>query len=219
MSRIAGVPRSQANPFVRLVYFTVRRKLKQVTGAGGERPVETIELFAHAPRLLFGYCMLEQSSASKPRVDAHLRALVTLKSAVMQGCEFCQDIASQEARRAGISDEQLRDLYRYRESEHFNGDERLVLDLAVGMTVTPVKVTEELFAALHERFDDPQLVELVSLTALENFRSRFNSAFGIASADFSEGAACARMEPATSADEHSSRALENGRERLAEVGR
>lgn len=140
--------------------------------------------------------MLEQSSAAKPRVQEHLRSLVVLKSAVMQGCEFCQDIASHEARRASVSDEQVRDLYRYRESEHFDELERLVLDLAVGMTVTPVMVGDELMAALSERFDDAQLVELVHMIALENLRSRFNSTFGIGAAGFSEGQVCARMEGA-----------------------
>jgi AhpD family alkylhydroperoxidase len=192
MSRMAGVPRSEAGPFVRLVYAITRRKVKQMTGS--ERPVEPIELFAHAPRLLFGYGMLEQSFASKPRIEEHLRALAVLKAAVMQGCEFCQDIGSQEARGAGISDEQLLDLYRYRESEHFDEEERLVLDLAAAMTSTPVAVSDDLFAALRARFDEAQVVELVGLVALENFRSRFNGAFAIGPAGFSEGAVCARIE-------------------------
>jgi hypothetical protein len=114
----------------------------------------------------------------------------------MLGCPMCQDIGSHEARAAGISDEQLLDLYRYRESGHFDETERLVLDLAVGMTVTPVQVSDELFAALHAHFDDGQLVELVNLIAVENLRSRFNATFAIGSTGFSEGMVCARMEPA-----------------------
>jgi 4-carboxymuconolactone decarboxylase len=64
------------------------------------------------------------------------------------------------------------------------------------MTVTPVQVSDELMAALRERFDDAQLVELVHMVALENLRSRFNAAFGIGAAGFSEGQVCARMEGA-----------------------
>jgi AhpD family alkylhydroperoxidase len=195
MTRIAGVPKRKAGPFVRMTYWTARRKIKQIT-AGRELGMEPIEIYAHAPRLLFGYGLLEQSSASKPRVEEHLRSLAVLKSAVMQGCEFCQDIGSHEARRASVSDEQLRELYRYRESEHFDETERLVLDLAVGMTVTPVQVSDDLIAALRERFEDRQLVELVHMVALENLRSRFNAAFGIGAAGFSEGQVCARLEPA-----------------------
>ncbi len=189
MTRIAGVPKRKAGPFVRVTYWMARRKTKQISG-GRELGLEPIEIYAHAPRLLFGYGLLEQSSASRPRVDEHLRSLAVLKSAVMQGCEFCQDIGSHEARRASVSDAQIADLYRYSESEH------LVLDLAVGMTATPVAVSDELMAALCERFEDRQVVELVHMIALENLRSRFNAAFGIGAAGFSEGQACARMEPA-----------------------
>jgi AhpD family alkylhydroperoxidase len=196
MSRIAGVPKRKAGPFVRVTYWMARRKVRQIA-AGRELGLEPIEVYAHAPRLLFGYGMLEQSSASKPRVDEHLRSLAVLKSAVMQGCEFCQDIASHEAHRANVSDEQLLDLYRYRESERFDETERLVLDLAVGMTVTPVQVSDELIAALRERFDDRQVVELVHMIALENLRSRFNSALGIGAAGFREGQVCARLEGAS----------------------
>jgi AhpD family alkylhydroperoxidase len=194
MTRIEGVPRSKAGPLVRVIYHMTRRKVKQI--AGGERAlrIEPVEVYAHVPRLLLGYGVLEQSVAAKPRVAQHLRALAVLKSAVVQGCEFCQDIASHEARRASASDEQLLNLYRYRDSEHFDETERLVLDLAVGMTTTPVQVSDELFMALRARFDDAQLVELVNLIALENLRSRFNAAFGIGPAGFSEGQACARME-------------------------
>ncbi len=194
MTRIEGVPRSKAGPLVRLVYRMARRKSRQIAGSNGELRIEPIEIYAHAPRLLLGYGMLEQSVASKPRVDEHLRALAVLKSAVMQGCEFCRDIGSHEARRASVSDEQLLDLYRYRDSDHFDETERLVLDLAVGMTATPVQVSDELFAALRARFEDAQLVELVNLVALENLRSRFNAAFAIGAAGFSAGRVCARIE-------------------------
>jgi AhpD family alkylhydroperoxidase len=196
MSRIAGVPKQKANPLVRVIYRLVSHELRKLTGQRG-RLTGDIPVRAHRPGLLVGYGLLEKAVASKPRVDEHLRALAVVKSAVMQGCEMCQDIGSQQARAAGIRDEQLLDLYRYRESRQFDQIERLVLDLAVGMTVTPVQVSDDLFAALQAHFDDGQLVELVNLIAVENLRSRFNATFAIGSTGFSEGMACARMEPST----------------------
>ena len=195
MSRIEGVPQRDANLLVRAIYRMARHEITKMTGQR-DRLTGDIPIRAHRPRTLIGYGMLEKAIASKPLVDQRLRALVVLKSAVMQGCEMCQDIGSHEARSAGIPEEQLLDLYRYRDSPHFDETERLVLDLAVGMTLTPVQVSDELFAALHERFDDGELVELVNLIALENLRSRFNATFAIGSAGFSEGMACARMEAA-----------------------
>ena len=192
MSRIEGVPPNKANPIVRIVYRMVRRELGRMTGKRELTP--DIPLRAHRTSLLLGYGLFESAVARKPRVDARLRGLVQLKSAVMQGCEMCQDIGSQQALAWGVSEQQVADLYRYRDSTHFDETERLVLDLAVGMTLTPVQVGDELFAALRARFDDGELVELVNLIAVENLRSRFNAAFGLHAVGFNEGAVCARME-------------------------
>jgi AhpD family alkylhydroperoxidase len=170
----------------------VRRELGHMTGKRELTP--DIPVRAHRTSLLVGYGMFESAVARKPRVDAHLRGLVQLKSAVMQGCEMCQDIGSQQALAWGVSEQQVGDLYRYRESPHFDETERLVLDLAVGMTLTPVQVDDELFAKLRSRFDDAELVEIVNLIAVENLRSRFNAAFRLPSVGFNEGATCARME-------------------------
>ena len=128
MSRIEGVPEREASLLVRVVYRLARHEITKMTGQEG-RLTGDIPIRAHRPRMLIGYGMLEKAIASKPRVHERLRALAVLKSAVMQGCEMCQDIGSHEARSAGISDEQLLDLHRYRDSEHFDHTERLVLDL------------------------------------------------------------------------------------------
>ncbi len=200
MSRIEGVPANKANPLVRIIYRMVRRELGRMTGKHELTP--DIPVRAHRTSLLVGYGIFESAVARKPRVDAHLRGLVQLKSAVMQGCEMCQDIGSQQALAWGVGQEQVNDLYRYRQSPHFDETERLVLDLAVGMTLTPVQVSDELFAELRSRFDDAELVELVNLIAVENLRSRFNAAFKLPSVGFNEGAVCARMEgPRTVVDD------------------
>jgi 4-carboxymuconolactone decarboxylase len=187
MTRIAGVPESSANPLVRLTYRLTRRQLG--------RMVDGIAVYAHRPKLMAGYGALEKAVESEQRVDPVIRMLVVLKAAALQTCEFCIDIGSHKAREAGISERQLRELHRYRDSEHFDAVQRLALDLAVAMTRTPVVVSDELFDALREHFDDGQLVELVNLIAVENLRGRFNTAFAIDPAGFSDGMVCARPEP------------------------
>jgi alkylhydroperoxidase family enzyme len=69
--------------------------------------------------------------------------------------------------------------------------ERLVLEYADAMTRTPVDVSNALFARLRERFSEAQLVELTSAVAWENYRARFDHAFGIEGENFIEGAVCA----------------------------
>jgi AhpD family alkylhydroperoxidase len=198
MSRIEGIP-ARGHPLARVCYAAARREIKRMTGKSLITP--DIPLRAHRFRQLLGYALLEKSVAARPLVPDRLRALAVLKSAVMQGCEMCQDIGSFEARANGVSEAQLQELHRHRESGEFDATERLVLDLAVAMTLTPVRVTDELVDELGRVFDDAQIVELVHLIAVENLRSRFNGAFGLGAAGFSEGMACARMEPAAGTEE------------------
>ncbi len=75
--------------------------------------------------------------------------------------------------------------------------ERLVLEYADAMTHTPVEVSDVLFARLREKFTDAQLVELTATIAWENYRARFDHAFGIEAEGFSEGSFCALPVAAT----------------------
>jgi alkylhydroperoxidase family enzyme len=191
MTRIDGVPAHKAGPFVKFVYRTTRRQFG--------RMMDPITVYAHAPRLLFGYGMLEQATGKQHRVEERLKALAETKAAAVVNCEFCCDIASSIAREAGITEEELLALPRHRESDEFTALEQLVLDYATAMSRTPTAVTDELFAAMREHFDERQLVELTNVIALENMRARFNSAFDMTPAGFSEGMVCAVPEAAPEA--------------------
>jgi 4-carboxymuconolactone decarboxylase len=91
----------------------------------------------------------------------------------------------------GISAEQIANLNNYRTDFNFSELERLVLTFADAMTRTPVEVSNALFTRLRERFTEAELVELTSAIAWENYRARFDHAFGIEGENFTEGAVCA----------------------------
>ena len=182
-ARVPGVRHSR-NPIVRYS-FRATRKLVGST-------VEPIRVLAHHPLLLMGYGAFEQATDKANRVPFRLKALGELKASQLVGCEWCLDFGSALARAEGITDDELRDLLDYRASDRFSDTEKLVLDYAAGMSRTPVEVPDELFAQLREHFDDAQLVELTSVIALENYRARFNWAFGIEGEGFSQGAYCVR---------------------------
>ena len=93
-------------------------------------------------------------------------------------------------RKAGVTEDQLRDVTRFEESLAFDQTERLVLRLAVALTKTPALVDDELFGSLRREFSEPQLVELAAAIAWENYRARFNRTFGILAEGISKGAFC-----------------------------
>jgi alkylhydroperoxidase family enzyme len=192
MARIQGVPQDQAGPIVRLVYWFMRRGMKKMTGreAAHGSGIEPVEIWAHQPKMMSGMGKFQGAVRKGNSVDERLKYLVELKGAQMIGCEFCVDLGSQICRHSGFSDEVLLAIPRYRQSDLFSDREKVALDFTVAVMRTPVEVTDELFARMKEHFTDEQLVEITALLTVVNL-DRFNAAFGVGSAGFSEGMVCA----------------------------
>ena len=93
-------------------------------------------------------------------------------------------------RKAGVTEAKLMALAGFETSPEFTPVEKLALRYAVAMTATPVALPDDLFDALRTHFDERELVELTSAIAWENYRARFNHAFGCEAEGFSEGAFC-----------------------------
>lgn len=186
MTRIEGVPEREAGLLGRFAYRFSRRRFGKVA--------EPLKVTAHHPRLFSGYGAFELALDRSRLVDERLKSLAETKVATTVGCEFCIDIGSALGRRSGVTEEQLRGLHEYEESGAFSALEKLVLEYAEGMTRTPAVVGEDLFSALREHLGEAQLVELTAAIAWENYRARFNHAFGMDPQGFSEGAFCPAPE-------------------------
>ncbi|MEA2436168.1 MAG: hypothetical protein QOF65_724, partial [Thermoleophilaceae bacterium] len=181
MSRIA--PPRRLGPFARLAAWMSRRDYGRVP--------EPVLVTAHHPGILRGHGIFEWETGRAHTVDQKLKDLAEIKAAALVGCEWCLDIGSAIGAKSGVTAEQLADLPRYRESDRFDETEKLVLDYATAITATPSVVEDELFEALRARFDERQLVELTAAIGIENYRARFNWAFGIEPQGFVKGGACA----------------------------
>jgi AhpD family alkylhydroperoxidase len=184
-------PPERPGALARLTSWYARRQY-------GSELAPTTDAWSHTPGLLVGYGAMEFAFERSRRLDRRLKLLAEMKAATVSGCEWCIDFGSMLSRAKGISEQQLRDLPRYRDSDAFSELEKLVLDYAAAMTRTPIEISDELFAALRRHLDERQIVELTNAVALENYRARFNWALGIESQGFSEGSFCAvpEREPA-----------------------
>jgi AhpD family alkylhydroperoxidase len=175
-------------PITQLVWQIARRQT-------GGKLAEPVALMAHDPLLMHGYGGFEMAFKRSKRAPARLKALAELKASALCGCEWCMDFGSWLAQReAGITEEQLRELPSFRDSDAFDEDEKLVLEYAEGISRTPVQVPDRVFERMRERFDEAEIVELTWAAAIENLRARFNWALGISSQGYSEGAVCVRPE-------------------------
>jgi len=84
MARIAGAPGNQGGLirrlFVGVVYSMTRRRLGKI--------IMPIQVTAHHPKILWGYCQMEQSQMGSKLVDHKLKGLAELRVATLVGCPF-----------------------------------------------------------------------------------------------------------------------------------
>ena len=191
MARVQGVSKSKASPVVKMVYRFGPKMMRKLTGRAPHNGsgIEPIEIWAYQPKMMMGMGRFNQAVRKGSSVDQRLKNLIELKGAQMIGCEYCVDLGSQICRNSGLSDEELLALPAYRSSDLFTTREKVALDYAVAVMRTPVEVTDELFAKMREHFNEKQMVEITAHLMVVNL-DRFNAAFDIGSAGFSEGMVC-----------------------------
>lgn len=140
----------------------------------------------HHPRVLLGTARFEMAVQKWRRLDPTLKHLAEMAASVGIGCSWCVDFGYWIATGEGTDPVKLQDVPRWRESEVYTDLERQVLAYAEAATATPPAVTDEMVADLRRELGDAALVELTMMIAVENQRSRFNSALGLTSQGFTD---------------------------------
>jgi AhpD family alkylhydroperoxidase len=132
--------------------------------------------FAHAPRVLDA--AVAMAKAIRADLDPKLRELAYLKVTHMTDCHVCRHYHEPAGRRAGLTDEQVRDLGRFEESLAFGELEKDVLRFAEQWTLVG-KVKEDVLARLNAALTPAHLVLLAATVSQANFTTRFNNVFGV----------------------------------------
>src|SRR3954454_14385569 len=92
-------------------------------------------------------------------IDARLRALVELRTSQINGCAYCVDLHSREARQAGETQQRLDCLPAWRETPFFDDRERAALAWAESLTlVSQTGVPNAAFEEVRHVFSDKELV-------------------------------------------------------------
>ncbi len=151
----------------------------------GQIPDNAYVLWHHRPALK-AVLKFEQRVAKWRALDPNLKSYAQLASAGVIGCSWCLDFGYFLAHNEGLDLAKVREVPRWRESDVFTPLERDVLEYAEAMSATPLTVTDELVARLIDQLGTPAVVELTQMIALENMRSRFNSAAGLQSQGYSD---------------------------------
>jgi AhpD family alkylhydroperoxidase len=140
----------------------------------------------HNPRVLLANARFEMAVEKFKRLDPTLRALAEMAASATIGCSWCMDFGYWISHEKGVDPAKLRDVPRWRDSDAYTDLERRVLEYTEAATATPPTVTDEMVASLQRDLGDAALVELTMMIAVENQRSRFNSALGLTSQGFKD---------------------------------
>lgn len=155
---------------------------------------DPLNAVAHNKTVLWTLLRFEQRVAKWRTLDPALKHLALMVSAANIGCAWCVDYGYWEAEELGIPAAKVRAVSEWRTTpEPFTSTELLVLEFAEAATATPAAVTDDLAAQLIDRLGEAGYVELTTIVAVENLRSRMNSAFGLTGQGFS--ASCAVRPP------------------------
>ncbi|GAB2986998.1 carboxymuconolactone decarboxylase family protein [Amycolatopsis acidiphila] len=183
MSRLPVLSTKDAGPFAKLVYRIARRRYGAIP--------EPFAVTAHHTGLLAATAIHELAVEKASRtLPVNVREIAVYRVAVRLGCSWCVDFGTMLQKHDGLDIERLKHIDDYATSPHFSRQERLAIAYADAMTATPATVTDEQVAELEREFGRKGVLELTYQIALENQRSRINSALGITDQGFTSGAAC-----------------------------
>jgi AhpD family alkylhydroperoxidase len=118
-------------------------------------------------------------AAAKTGLPFATRKMVELRASQINGCSWCAEAHSREMREAGESEERIATVAAWREAPWFTDAERAALALTEALTRIadrPDAVTDEIWAAATEHYDESQLSGLLLEIGAINVWNRLNVA-------------------------------------------
>jgi len=101
-------------------------------------------------------------------LDPALRELVRVRASLLNGCAYCVDMHTKDARAAGETEQRLYALATWHEAPFFSERERAALALTDAVTLISVDhVPREVYDTAAEHLDEPELAQLIwAITAI-----------------------------------------------------
>ena len=118
-----------------------------------------------------------------------LLELVKLRASQINGCAWCIDMHTKDARAAGETEQRLYLLNAWREAAHlYNERERAALTLTEAVTrLTDGQVPDAAYEAARAQFNDAELVKLVLAITVINTWNRLNCTFRVEAGNYQPG--------------------------------
>ena len=111
-------------------------------------------------------------------IEAALLHLVKIRASVLNGCAYCVDMHTKDARAAGETEQRLYAIPVWRDTPFFTPSERAALAWTDAVTrLGEHGVPDEVYQAARAQFDEPELVRLTMAIVVINGWNRLSIAF------------------------------------------
>jgi AhpD family alkylhydroperoxidase len=110
-------------------------------------------------------------------LDARLLDLVRMRASQINGCAYCLDMHSKDARAAGETEQRLFGLDAWRETPYYSDRERAALEWTEALTlVTETRVPDDVYDRVRQQFSEDELAHLSLAVVSINGWNRLNVA-------------------------------------------
>jgi len=146
-----------------------------------------IDLMHVSPGIIHAMLGLERQ-VQKAGLDSKLLDLVRMRASQINGCAYCLDMHSKDARANGETEQRLYGLEAWRETPYYSSRERAALEWTEALTlVSETRVPDEVYERVREQFPEDELVHLSLAIVAINGWNRLNVAARTVPGDYVPG--------------------------------
>jgi len=122
--------------------------------------------------------MALEKAVSECGLEKPLMELVRLRASQINGCAFCVDMHTTDARKGGETERRLASVVVWREAPFFSERERAALEWTEALTlVAQTHVSDAVWDAVRPHFTDQELADLTMLVVAINGWNRISVGF------------------------------------------
>ncbi|HYS63937.1 MAG TPA: carboxymuconolactone decarboxylase family protein [Paraburkholderia sp.] len=138
---------------------------------------QRLDFYKASPAAIKALMGVEQY-VGKSALEKSLTELVRLRASQINGCAYCVDMHTTDARKGGETERRLATVVVWRETPFFTDRERAALEWTEALTlVSHEHVPDAVWQAVRPHFSDEELGDLTLLISAINAWNRFAIAF------------------------------------------
>ncbi|MEH7095040.1 carboxymuconolactone decarboxylase family protein [Neobacillus vireti] len=124
--------------------------------------------------------MMEMEKYTKTtNIDRKLRELIKIRASQINGCAFCLNMHTADARKMGETEQRIYCISAWEECEFYTEAEKVALELTEYVTLVSTKrVPDELYQRVREHYDERQYVDLILIINQINNWNRLSISMG-----------------------------------------